>query len=562
MTQEKIWMKSYPKNVPEHIDVNQYQSLVQLLDEAYVKYADRKAYICMDKSITYGEVDTLSVRVGAWLQAKGLKKGARVAIMMPNVLQYPIVLAAILRAGYIVVNVNPLYTPRELEHQLKDSGAEAIFILENFAHTLDKVIANTPIKHVVVANMGELLGGLKGMIVNLVVRHVKKMVPEYSLPHAYSFKDVLAQSKDLPFTKASLTLDDVAFLQYTGGTTGVSKGATLSHRNIVANVLQNHAWLKPSMDAHANTEQFTFICALPLYHIFALTVCNMIGTRIGGVNVLIPNPRDIPGFVKELSKYKFNIFPAVNTLFNALLNNPEFAKLDFSNLICCIGGGMAVQKSVADKWVALTGAPIAEGYGLSETSPVATANHADVKEYTGSIGIPVPSTEIRILDEDGQPVAIGQSGEIAIRGPQVMVGYWNRPEETAKAMTPDGFFKSGDVGIMDENGFTKIVDRIKDMILVSGFNVYPTEIEEVVASHKGVFECACVGVPDEHSGEAVKIFVVRKDPNLTETELLAFCKEQLTGYKRPKYVEFREELPKTNVGKILRRVLRDEVSAK
>lgn len=560
MAVDKFWLKSYPKGVPAEIDVNQYTSLVQLLDEAYVKFSDRKAYVCMDKYLTYGEVDKLSKQVAAWLQSKGLKKGDRVAIMMPNVLQYPIVLAAILRAGCIVVNVNPLYTPRELEHQLKDSGAQAIFILENFAVTLEKIIANTPIKHVVVANMGEMLGGLKGMIVNLVVRHVKKLVPAFSLPHAVNFKDMLAQSARLQFQPMQMTLDDIAFLQYTGGTTGVSKGATLSQRNIVANVLQNHAWLQPSMDAHKEAEQLVFVCALPLYHIFALTVCNLIGTRIGGLNILIPNPRDIPGFVKELSKYKFNIFPAVNTLYNALLNNPDFAKLDFSNMFCCIGGGMAVQKAVADKWVAMTGAPIAEGYGLSETSPVATANHADTKEYTGSIGIPIPSTEILILDDDGNPLPIGETGEIAIRGPQVMVGYWNRPEETANSMTADGFFKTGDIGIMDERGYTKIVDRKKDMILVSGFNVYPTEVEEVVAMHPGVFECACVGVPDEHSGEAVKIFVVKKDPNLTEEVLLAFCKEQLTGYKRPRHVEFRTELPKTNVGKILRRVLRDEVA--
>jgi long-chain acyl-CoA synthetase len=558
MSVDKIWLKSYPVGVPTEINPEQYKSLVHLLDEAYVQFADRNAYVCMDKFLTYGEVDVMSKKVAAWLQSKGLQKGARVAIMMPNVLQYPVVIAAVLRAGYIVVNVNPLYTPRELEHQLKDSGAEAIFILENFATTLEKIIDNTAIKHVVVANMGELLGGIKGMIVNLVVRHVKKMVPAFSLPHSVKFNDMLAQSADLQFHPAETNLSDIAFLQYTGGTTGVSKGATLSHRNIVANVLQSHAWLKPSMDTHKDTEQLTFVCALPLYHIFALTVCNLIGTRIGGLNVLITNPRDIPGFVKILSKYKFNIFPAVNTLYNALLNNPEFAKLDFSNLFCSIGGGMAVQKAVADKWVAVTGCPIAEGYGLSETSPLATANHADAKEYSGSIGIPVPSTEIQILDDDGNPVAIGEAGEIAIRGPQVMVGYWNRPEETKNTMTADGFFKSGDIGIMDERGYTKIVDRKKDMILVSAFNVYPTEIEEVVALHPGVFECACVGVPDEHSGEAVKIFVVKKDPNLTEEELLAYCKTQLTGYKRPKYIEFRTELPKTNVGKILRRVLRDE----
>jgi long-chain acyl-CoA synthetase len=558
MTIDKFWLKSYPEGVPAEIDVNQYQSLVQMMEEAFKTYADRNAYVCMDKFLTYAEVDVMSKKVAAWLQSKGLQPGARVAMMMPNVLQYPVALAAILRAGYVVVNVNPLYTPRELEHQLKDSGAEVIFILENFATTLEKVLAHTNIKHIVVGSMGEMLGGLKGMIVNLVVRHVKKLVPAFSLPGAVRFKDVLSEAAQLPFKAVTLKLDDLAFLQYTGGTTGVSKGAVLSHRNIVANVLQNHAWLKPTMDKHADTKQMVFICALPLYHIFALTVCNLVGTRIGGLNVLIPNPRDIPGFVKELSKYKVNIFPAVNTLYNALLNNIEFAKLDFSGYICCIGGGSAVQKAVATKWKSVTGCPIAEGYGLSETSPVATANHADLKEYTGSIGLPVSSTEIAILDEDGQPVALGERGEIAIRGPQVMVGYWNRPDETAKVMTPDGFFKSGDVGIMDERGYTKIVDRIKDMILVSGFNVYPTEVEDVVAGHPGVMECACVGVPDEHSGEAVKLFVVRKDPSLTKEALLEFCKQELTGYKKPKYIEFRTELPKTNVGKILRRVLRDE----
>ncbi len=561
MATDKFWLKSYPPGVPAEIDVSQYKSLVHLLEEAFKKFADRNAYVCMDKFMTYRELDALSSKVAAWLQSRGLKPGARVAIMMPNVLQYPVALAAILRAGYVVVNVNPLYTPRELEHQLKDSGAEAIFILENFATTLEKVIAHTDVKHVVVASMGELLGGLKGMIVNLVVRHVKKLVPAFSLPGSFTFKQVLSQAGSMTFQPREMKLDDIAFLQYTGGTTGVSKGATLSHRNVVANVLQNHAWLKPTMDSHKDTEQLVFVCALPLYHIFALTVCAMVGTRIGGLNLLIPNPRDIPGFVKELSKYKVNVFPAVNTLYNAILNNPDFAKTDFSGYIVCTGGGMAVQKAVADKWKAVTGCAIAEGYGLSETSPVATANYADAKEFTGMIGLPIPSTEIAILDDDGNPVPLGESGEIAIRGPQVMLGYWNRPDETAKVMTPDGFFKSGDVGVMDERGFTKIVDRKKDMILVSGFNVYPTEIEGVVAGHPGVLECACIGVPDEHSGEAVKLYVVRKDPSLTKEELMNFCKEEFTGYKKPKYIEFRTELPKTNVGKILRRVLRDEKPA-
>lgn len=558
---DKFWLKSYPQGVPAEVDVSQYKSLVQLLEESFKKYADRNAYVCMDKFLTYGELDILSKKIGAWLQGRGLKKGARVAIMMPNVLQYPVVMAAILRAGYVVVNVNPLYTPRELEHQLKDSGAEAIFILENFATTLEKVIAKTSVKHVVVATMGDMLGGLKGTIVNFVVRNVKKMVPAFSLPNAIRFKQVVADSAKLSLQAVTLGHDDIAFLQYTGGTTGVSKGATLSHRNVVANVLQNDAWLMPGMVGVHSAEQKIIVCALPLYHIFALTICSLLGTRIGALNLLIPNPRDMPGFIKELAKYKVNVFPAVNTLYNGLLNNPEFAKLDFSGYEICSGGGMAVQKAVADKWLKVTGCAIAEGYGLSETSPVATANPANTKEFSGTIGLPIPSTEIVILDDDGNRLPLGQAGEIAIRGPQVMVGYWNRPDETANSMTADGYFKTGDVGIMDFRGYTTIVDRKKDMILVSGFNVYPTEIEGVVAMHPGVLECACVGVPDPNAGEAVKLFVVRKDPSLTVEQLMEYCKEQFTAYKKPKYIEFRNDLPKTNVGKILRRELRDEKKA-
>ncbi|MBC3921147.1 long-chain fatty acid--CoA ligase [Undibacterium sp. CY18W] len=557
---DKFWLKSYPAGVPAEINVNQYQSLVQMLEEAFQKFAARDAYACMGKRMTYGELDTLSKKVGAWLQSKGLKKGARVAIMMPNVLQYPVVMAAVLRAGYTVVNVNPLYTPRELEHQLKDSGAEAIFILENFATTLEHVLSKTAVKHIVVASMGDMLGGLKGMIVNFVVRHVKKMVPAFSLPSAIRFNQMASEAERLNFTPVASTHDDIAFLQYTGGTTGVSKGATLSHKNVVANVLQNDAWLSPSMTGHSD-EQKVIVCALPLYHIFALTVCSLLGTRIGAMNLLIPNPRDIPGFIKELRNYKVNIFPAVNTLYNGLLNNAEFATLDFSGYEICSGGGMAVQRAVADKWLKVTGCAIAEGYGLSETSPVATANPADTKDFSGTIGLPIPSTEIAILDDDGNPVPLGTAGEIAIRGPQVMVGYWNRPDETAKVMTADGFFKTGDIGKMDETGYTKIVDRKKDMILVSGFNVYPNEIEEVIVMHPGVLECACIGVPDANSGEAVKLFVVRKDPSLTVDQLMDYCKEQFTAYKKPKYIEFRMDLPKTNVGKILRRELRDEKKA-
>jgi long-chain acyl-CoA synthetase len=555
---DKIWLKSYPEGVPAEIDSTQYRSVTHLLEEAFRKFADRKAFVCMDKSLTYAELDQMSQKMGAWFQAKGLKPGARIAIMLPNVLQYPVAMAAALRAGYTVVNVNPLYTPRELQHQLNDSGAEAIIVLENFATTVEQVLPHTPaIQHVIVGTMGDLLGGLKGAIVNLVVRKVKKMVPAYSLPGAVSFKKVLAEGNGMSLQPVKQGHDDIAFLQYTGGTTGVSKGAVLLHRNVIANVLQNEAWLQMKPQA----EQFVFVCALPLYHIYSLTISAFMGMRMGGLNLLIPNPRDIPGFVKELAKYKVTVFPAVNTLYNALLNNAEFAKLDFSSYKICNGGGMAVQQAVADRWLKTTGTPIIEGYGLSETSPVATANRVDIKEFTGTIGLPIPSTEIQILDDDGHPLPYGQAGEIAIRGPQVMAGYWNRPEETAKSMTADGFFKTGDVGIMDERGFTRIVDRKKDMIIVSGFNVYPNEVEGVVAAHPGVLEVACIGVPDKNSGEAVKLFVVRKDPNLTAEQILDFCKHELTAYKKPKYIEFRDELPKTNVGKILRRQLRDEKQA-
>ena len=554
---DKIWLQSYPPGVPAEIDPDQYRSLVHLLEESFSKFADRKAYVCMDKFITYGELDMYSKRLAAWLQSRGLAPGARVAIMMPNVLQYPIALAAVLRAGYTVVNVNPLYTARELEHQIGDSGSEAIIVLENFAHTVQKVMGKTPLRHVVVASMGEMLGGVKGMLVNFVVRNVKKMVPEFSLQNMVTFKDALAQGERMPFKPAELKVDDVAFLQYTGGTTGVSKGATLTHRNVIANVLQTEAWAEPCMKQAAG-EQVTIVCALPLYHIFALTACAMWGMRMGALNVLIVNPRDIPAFVKELAKYRVNMLPAVNTLYNALANNPDFAHLDFSALRMCNGGGMAVQKPVADKWRQITGVAIVEGYGLSETSPVATCNRADSTEFTGTIGLPVPSTDIAIIDDEGRHMAPGEIGEIAIRGPQVMTGYWNRPDETAKVMTADGFFRSGDVGVMDAGGYVKIVDRKKDMILVSGFNVYPNELEGVIAGHAGVLECAVVGVPDDHSGEAVKVFVVKKDPGLTAEQLMDYCKQQFTGYKRPKYIEFRDELPKTNVGKILRRALRDE----
>jgi long-chain acyl-CoA synthetase len=554
---DRIWLKRYPAGVPADIDPSQYASLVALLEESFAKFGDRRAFICMDKAITYRELDEASVALGAYLQSKGLAKGARIAVMMPNVLQYPVATTAILRAGYAVVNVNPLYTPRELEHQLKDSGAEAVIVLENFATTVQQVLARTAVKHVIVASMGDMLG-FKGVIVNFVVRRVKKMVPSYSLPGAVSFNDAVSAGHGMTLKKPALGPDDVAFLQYTGGTTGVSKGATLLHRNIVANVLQNDAWLQPALKKEPHVEQLLIVCALPLYHIFALTACFLLAVRAGGTNLLIPNPRDIPGFIKELKKYKVNSFPAVNTLYNALLHAPGFNEIDFSMLKSSFGGGMATQKAVAEAWKKTTGCALSEGYGLSETSPTLTCNPADTEEYNGTIGLPVPSTYISIRDDAGNEVPLGQSGEICAKGPQVMTGYWNRPDETAQVMTADGFFRTGDIGIMNADGFTKIVDRKKDMILVSGFNVYPNEVEDVIAMHPGVLEVAVVGVPDPHSTETVKAFVVKKDPNLTAQDVIKFASTQLTGYKVPKQVEFRNDLPKTNVGKILRRALRDE----
>ena len=557
---ERIWLKQYPAGVPADIDITQYASLVALLEESFAKFADRKAFICMDKSISYRDLDEMSLALAAYLQSKGLAKGARVALMMPNVMQYPVSTAAVLRAGYAVVNVNPLYTPRELEHQLKDSGAEAIIVLENFATTVQQVLTKTAIKHVIVGSMGDMLG-LKGVIVNLVVRRVKKMVPPFSIPGAVAFNDALAAGRAVKFDKPKIGPDDVAFLQYTGGTTGVSKGATLLHRNIVANVLQNDAWLQPALKKPPIVDQMIIVCALPLYHIFALTACYLLGMRSGGTNLLIPNPRDMAGFVKELMKYQVSFFPAVNTLYNGLLHTPGFDKVDFSKLKISNGGGMATQKPVAEKWLAVTGCALSEGYGLSETSPTLTCNRADIDKFSGSIGLPVPSTYLSIRDDDGNEVPLGQPGEICAKGPQVMAGYWNRPDETAKVMTADGFFRTGDIGVMTADGYTKIVDRKKDMILVSGFNVYPNEVEEVIASHPGVLECAVIGVQDERSGEAVKAFVVKKDPNLTAEDIIKFCHTELTNYKVPKQIEFRTELPKTNVGKILRRSLRDEKKA-
>lgn len=555
---DRIWLKSYPEGVPADLPPSPYTSLVALMEESFRKYADRPAYSFMGKELTFGETDRLSRAFAAYLQGLGLAQGDRVAIMMPNVPQYPVVVAAILRAGYVVVNVNPLYTARELEHQLKDSGSKAIVIIENFAATLEKCIAATPVKHVVLCTMGDRLGLLKGALVNFVVRKVKKLVPPFSLPGAVRFNDAVAQGERGSLRQPDIKPDDVAVLQYTGGTTGVSKGAVLLHRNVIANVLQSEIWNSPVMKKVPAGEQATGVCALPLYHIFAFTVGMMLSMRTGGKLILIPNPRDLPAVLKELSKHTFHSFPAVNTLFNGLANHPDFNKVNWGNLKVSVGGGMAVQGAVADKWLKQTGCPICEGYGLSETSPSASCNPVTNTQFTGTIGVPLPSTYMKIIDDEGRDVPQGQPGEIAIKGPQVMAGYWQRPDETAKVMTPDGWFKSGDIGVMDEKGFFRIVDRKKDMVLVSGFNVYPNEIEDVVAKLPGVLECACVGVADEKTGEAVKLVIVKKDPALTEDQVRAYCKENLTGYKQPKVVEFRTELPKTPVGKILRRELRDK----
>jgi long-chain acyl-CoA synthetase len=552
------WLGAYPQGVPADITATQYQSLVQLMEESFQKYAARPAYSFMGKEVSFGETDSLSRAFAAYLQGLGLVKGDRVAIMMPNVPQYPVAVAAILRAGFVVVNVNPLYTPRELEHQLKDSGSKAIVIIENFAGTLQQCIAQTPVKHVVLASMGDMLGGLKGALVNYVVRKVKKMVPAYSLPAAVKFNEAIARGQRGTLRKPEIKPEDVAVLQYTGGTTGVSKGAVLLHRNVIANVLQSEAWNQPVMGKVPASEQPTSVCALPLYHIFAFTVGMMLNLRTGGKVLLIPNPRDLPAVLKELSRHKFHSFPAVNTLFNGLANHPDFNKVDWSNLKVSVGGGMAVQGAVAKLWLQKTGCPICEGYGLSETSPSASCNPVTSTEFTGTIGVPLPSTFMKCVDDDGNDVAMGQPGEIAIKGPQVMAGYWQRPDETAKVMTADGYFKSGDIGVMDERGYFRIVDRKKDMVLVSGFNVYPNEVEEVVMQLPGVAECAVVGVPDEKTGEAVKLVIVKRDPALTEEQVKEFCRANLTGYKQPRMIEFRTDLPKTPVGKILRRELRDK----
>ncbi|GAO69485.1 MULTISPECIES: long-chain-fatty-acid--CoA ligase [Comamonas] len=555
---DRPWLNAYPEGVPADIDASQYPSLVALMEEAFAKHADKVAYSFMGKELTFAQVDAQSKLFAAYLQSLGLQRGDRVALMMPNIPQYPVAVAGVLRAGYVLVNVNPLYTARELEHQLKDSGAKAIVIIENFAKTLQDGMHGSAVQHIVLCAMGDELGLLKGMLVNYVVRSVKKLVPPFSLPGAVRFKDALAKGRGATLNAPVLKADDMALLQYTGGTTGVSKGAVLLHRNIIANVLQSEAWNEPAMKKVPAGEQPTSICALPLYHIFAFTVNMMLAMRTGGKTVLIPNPRDLKATLKELSRHRFHSFPAVNTLFNGLANHPDFGTVDWSHLKVSVGGGMAVQSAVAELWLKKTGCPICEGYGLSETSPSVTCNPVTATAYSGTIGVPLPSTYVKLVGSDGQDVSEpGLPGEVAVLGPQVMAGYWQRPDETAKVMTADGYFLTGDIGTMDERGFVKIVDRKKDMVIVSGFNVYPNEVEDVVSNCPGVLECAVVGVPDEKSGEAIKLVVVKKDPALTEQAIRDYCQANLTGYKRPRHIVFRTDLPKTPVGKILRRELRD-----
>ncbi len=554
---EKTWLKQYPAGVPAEIDVAQYKSLVELLEHSFKTFRDAPAYRFMGKSFSFGRIDDASRAFAAYLQGLGLDKGDRVAIMMPNTPQYPVAVAAILRAGYVIVNVNPLYTPRELEHQLKDSGAKAIVIVENFAHVLQQVLGAVPTKHVLVTGLGDMLGFPKATIVNYVVRNIKKMVPAYQLPGAVRLMDAIAQGAGKAYRKPDIGANDIAVLQYTGGTTGVSKGAVLLHRNLVANVLQSEAWYQPALKKVPAGEQIMTVCALPLYHIFGFTANMMLSMRMGGCNILIANPRDFKAVLKDLSQYKVHSFPAVNTLFTALANHPDFGNVDWSSLVISVGGGMAVQSATAKLWLDKTGCPICEGYGLSETSPSASCNPVDTTAYSGTIGLPLPNTEMTLLDDEGREVPIGTPGEIAIRGPQVMAGYWQRPDETAKVMTADGFFRTGDIGVVDERGYFKIVDRKKDMILVGGFNVYPNEVEDVVTQMEGILECAAVGVADAKAGEVVKLVIVKSDPAVTESDVRAYCEVNLTGYKRPKIVEFRSDLPKTPVGKILRRELRD-----
>lgn len=556
---QKIWLKSYPKNVAHEINADQFQSVLELFDESVHKFRERDAFINMGTAITFEDLNYLSADFASFFQnVAGLKKGDRVAIQMPNLLQYPIVLWGALRAGLVVVNVNPLYTAREMKHQLNDAGVKAIVILANSAHLLEQILPETAIETVVVTEVGDMLGFPKSLLINSVVKYVKKMVPSFNLPKAYTFHHALDLGGEKSFRPEKCKSDEIAFLQYTGGTTGISKGAMLTHRNIIANMLQVREWMRPAL----NIGEETAILALPLYHIFSLTVNGLCMMYIGATNLMITNPRDIPGFIKTLRKSTFSVFPGLNTLFNGLMNNPDFDKVNWKQLKVSVAGGMALQKVVAEKWIDRTQTLIIEGYGLTETSPVASANPLGGTDKIGTIGLPFPSTEFMLMDDDGKESPPGQSGEICIRGPQVMKGYWQRPDETAKSITPDGWFKSGDIGMYDDDGFFRIVDRKKDMILVSGFNVYPNEIEDVVAAHPKVLEVAAIGVPDKNSTEAVKIFVVPRDPSLTVEEILTYCKANLTGYKLPKHVEFRKELPKTPVGKILRRELRDAETSK
>jgi len=551
----KPWLDSYPEGVPAEIDLDEYSSILDIFHQSCERFRDRTAYLNFGRAMTFGELDRLSRDFAAWLQAMGMRKGDRIALMMPNILQYPVALFGAMRAGMVVVNTNPLYTPRELRHQLQDSGARAIVIVENFAGVLQKIIDEVEVEQVITTRIGDLLGFPKGLITNFALKYVKKAIPEFSLPRSVKFTDALSDGAARKLEQVSIGLDDLAFLQYTGGTTGVAKGAMLSHGNLVANMQQSKAWMIP---AGIGQDIEYVITALPLYHIFALTANCLVYLAVGGVNVLITNPRDLPGLVNELKKVPFTVFPGVNTLFNGLLNTPGFADLDFSTLKGALGGGMAVQRAVAERWLQVTGKPLVEAYGLTETSPGACINPMDMKEFNGCIGLPIPSTECAVMNDAGELLPQGEVGELVIRGPQVMKGYWQRPEETAKVITEDGWLRTGDIAMMTEDGYFKIVDRKKDMILVSGFNVFPNEIEDVIAHHPKVMEVAVVGVPDDKSTEAVKVFIVKSDPSLTEDEVRAYCAEQLTGYKRPKHIEFRDELPKSNVGKILRRELRDE----
>ena len=550
------WFRNYPPGVPHDVDISAYGSLVDLFEESFSRYATRSAYLYLGRTMSYADLDRQSAEFSSYLQSLGLQRGARVAIMLPNMPQFPVTMVGALRAGMVVVNVNPLYTARELEHQLRDSGAEVLVILENVAHIFEKIMASTAVRHVVVTSIGEHIGA-KGMLIDFVLRHVRKLVPAWRIPGSINFRAALRRGRQNPAGIVHPARDDIAFLQYTGGTTGVSKGAVLLHRNILSNVMQVDEWLEPALTRHP-IDQLVFLCALPLYHIFALTACGLVGLRKGGLNILVPNPKDLGAFIKLIRQNPgIHIFPGVNTLFNALIHRPDFADVRMPKLLVTIGGGMAVQQSVADKWQAMTGVPIAEGYGLSETSPVACVNSPLIERYTGSAGLPVPGTEISIRGDDDVVMAPGESGEICIRGPQVMAGYWQRPQDTATVMTPDGFFKSGDIGTMDEGGYVRIVDRKKDMIVVSGFKVFPLELEDLLSRLPGVLESAVVGVPDEETGESVKAYIVKNDPSLTAEQVMAYCKEQLTNYKRPRQVVFKTELPKSNVGKILRRELRD-----